>query len=182
MRPALLSKAPYIPYFRYSAARTRASRLEALTQSEQSSKSGFPIWTYRPQASTMLPHCTYRSIQYVQKVAECDTHRTMAVVAAMPGRLVSGSGCTAPQNSVCDHTQGFIPFSCHRGIQSAHHRAFQALEAQVRCLLMLQVSIKAHMTETRTLQRVYGPPRCALPPYLFPQDERDETLLLSRAR
>ena len=131
----------------------------------------------------MVPHCTYRSIRYVEKVAEGDMHLAETVVAAIPGRVVSGSGCAAPQNSVCDHTQGFVPFSCHRSIQSAHHRAIQALEAQVRCLLTSQVSIKAHMKRTtRTLQRVYGPPRYALPPCLFPQDERGVTLLLSRAR
>ena len=151
MRPALLSKAPYIPYFRYSAARTRASRLEDLTRTKQSSKSSFLIRTYRPSASTTVPHCTYRSIRYVEKVAEGDMHLAETVVAVIPGRVVSGSGCAAPQNSVCDHTQGFVPFSCHRSIQSAHHRETQALEAQVRCLLTLQMSIKARMTKAGQL-------------------------------
>ena len=76
-------------------------------------------------------------------------HIAETVVAAIPGRPVSGSGCAAPQNSVCDHTQDFVPFSCHRGIQSAHHPAFKALESQVRCILTLQMSIKTRMTETR---------------------------------
>ena len=112
----------------------------------QCRKSGCLIRTRRPRASTMIPPCTYRLTRYVEKVAEGDMHLAKAVAAAMPGRPVSGSGCAAPQNSVY-----FVPFSCHRGIQSAHHRAFQALEAQVRCLLTLQMSVKARMTENRQL-------------------------------
>ena len=103
----------------------------------------------------MVPHCTYRSIRYVEKVAEGDMHLDKTVAAAIPGLPVSGSGCAALQNSVCDHTQGFVPFSCHRGIQSAHHRAIQALEAQARCLLTLQMSIEARMTETSPTCSVY---------------------------
>ena len=82
-------------------------------------------------------------------------HLAKAVVAAIPGRVVSGSRCAALQNSVCDHTQDFVPFSCHRSIQSARHRETQALEAQVRCLLTSQVLIEARMTETSPTCSVY---------------------------
>ena len=81
VRPALLSKAPYMPYFRCGAARTRASRLEDLTRTKQSSKSSFLSRTYCHTASTIIPPCTYLLIRDVEKVAECDTHRPMAVAA-----------------------------------------------------------------------------------------------------
>ena len=74
----------------------------------QCKKSGFQIPTHRPPASTMVLRCTYRLMRYVEKVAQCDTHRLMAVADAMRGRPVSGSGCAAPQNSVCLDTRGII--------------------------------------------------------------------------
>ena len=131
----------------------RLKSIDSHAKTENASVYRARICLHHPQASTRIPHCTYRSIRYVEKVAEGDMHLAETVVAAIPGRPVSGSGCqcAAPQNSVCDHTQGFVPFSCHRGIQSAHHRAFQALEAQVRCLLTLQMSIKARMTKAGQL-------------------------------
>ena len=105
--------------------------------------------------SCCLHDCSslHMSFDEVRWVAEGDMHLAMAVCAAMLRRSVSG--CTASPGFVNYLTRGFVPFSCHLAIQSAHHRELEGLEAQVRWSSTPQMSIEAHMTDTTLTCSVY---------------------------